>query len=44
MVLALNHREPYKEERHDVDEHDPQSPVVKPNTHAHVSHHAELHC
>jgi hypothetical protein len=43
-VLALNHRDPYEEDIHDVDEQDPQSSVVEPNRHIHVNHHEEMYC
>jgi hypothetical protein len=44
VVLALNHREPYEEDKNDLDEQDPQIPVVEPNRHVHVNHHEEIHC
>jgi hypothetical protein len=43
-VFALNHIKPYKEDKHDVEEQDPQSLVAKPNRHIHVNHHEEMYC
>jgi hypothetical protein len=43
-VLALNHIKPCEEDKHDVEEHDPQNLVVEPNRHVHVNYHEEMHC